>query len=283
MSVVVLTMGDRSAALDRALRSVRRQTVAAELVVVWNGTPPQQTDVEVDIEVSSASNLGIPGGRNRGAEVASGRILFFLDDDAAFVADDALERVVADFSADDARGAVGVRLVDERGDTASRHVPRIGRRSALRSGDVAGFLGGAVGVDREAFRSVGGYCGEFFYAMEESDLAVRLIDRGRRIWYDADVEVFHPRAEPSRHAGAIERTARNRVWYAHRNLPMIVGIVHVVVWIAITGARNVRSPGVWRAHLAGTRAGWLDRPGPREPVSWSTVARLSRLGRPPVL
>ncbi len=68
-----------------------------------------------------------------------------------------------------------------------------------RSGPVTAFLGGAVVIRRAAFEQVGGYAADFRYAMEETDLALRLIDDGWTIHYDGTPAVIHPRTDPSRH------------------------------------------------------------------------------------
>lgn len=289
VAAVVLTRGDRPAALERALGSIRSQVgVATTIVVVANGVDPGGLGPTVgalaDTVVACDTNVGIPEGRNVGMEVAqrefAADLVLFLDDDAELCDPVTLQAVAARFAAEPHLGAVGLRLVDEDGVTASRHVPRPGSRSAHRSGLVAGFLGGAVVMRASAFSAVGGYCGPFFYAMEETDLALRLVDGGWSLWFDADHRVFHPKVVPSRHGGAARRTARNRVWLAHRSLPLPVAVLYVVNWVTI-GA--MRSPGQLADSLAGFAEG-LRRPlGPRRPISWSTVWRLTRLGRPPVL
>ncbi|TVR21816.1 MAG: glycosyltransferase family 2 protein [Ilumatobacter sp.] len=289
VSVVVLTRGDRTEALDAAVASATGQSgVRTEVLVVWNGCAPVDPDragVHADRtppvrDIALAENLGIPEGRNVGARHASGVYLFFLDDDAEIVDADTFAQLAHRFERESDLGVIGTRIVDEHGHTAQRHVPRWGRASATSSGEVTSFLGGVVAIRRSAFESVGGYAGEFFYSMEETDLAWRLADAGWRIWYDADLQIRHPRTEPSRHPDAATRTARNRVWLVHRTLPLPLAVVYLVNWLVVT---ILRSPGDLRPTLNGYRAGWRSRIGPRRPIRWSTVVRLTRLGRPPVL
>ena len=289
VSVVVLTRGDRPEALDAAVASATAQCgVHVEVLVVWNGCGPDDPDHIGGLEsrgsavcnIALAENLGIPEGRNVGARHAVGAYLFFLDDDAEIVGANTFAHLVRRFEREPDLGVIGARIVDEHGDTAQRHVPRWGRASAGESGEVTSFLGGVAAVRRSAFESVGGYAGEFFYAMEETDLAWRLADAGWRIWYDADLHVRHPKTDPSRHPDAARRTARNRVWLVHRTLPAAIAVVYLANWLAVTG---LRAPTELRPTLAGYREGWRSRIGPRRPIRWSTVARLTRLGRPPVL
>jgi GT2 family glycosyltransferase len=230
--------------------------------------------------VASTANAGIPGGRNLGAAAATRPLLAFLDDDAWYLDDDVLGRAAAAFAARPRLGVLALRIVDADGVTARRHVPRLGARDPARSGPVTAFLGGAAVVRRDAFDDVDGYPAAFFYAMEETDLSWRLVDRGWSLYYDGRPAVEHPATVPSRHAGHAERTMRNRVWMVHRCLPWPLAITYVLAWTAVTAAR---APSSVPTLVGAIRAAWPDRPGPRRPIRWATVWRLTRLGRPPVV
>jgi len=78
----------------------------------------------------------------------------------------------------------------------------------------------------------------------------------------------------------VGRTARNRMWIAHRHLPAVLGAAYLLDWLLITVVRDPRSGATV---LAGYRAGWRGKIGPRRPIAWRTVWRLTRLGRPPVV
>ncbi|MEO1056157.1 MAG: glycosyltransferase [Actinomycetota bacterium] len=279
---VVLTRGDRPDALTRAIASIVRQSNSS-VVLVGNGVTDAgelaapSDDVDV---VRSPENLGIPGGRDLGASRSSATLVGFLDDDAE-LHDAVASSVQRCFAERPQLGAVSLRLVDEGGTSATRHVPRPGGRAPERSGDVATFLGGASVIRRTAYDEVGGYFTELFYGHEEVELSWRLIDAGWSIEYLADATVFHPRTEISRHAEGWRLTGRNRVLIARRTLPWPVAIVHVLTWLALgfirAGDRRNR-----RAYLDGWRDGWTVSIH-RRPIRWSTVWRLTRLGRPPVI
>jgi GT2 family glycosyltransferase len=285
VSAVILTLGNRPAELRSAVDSVRSQTgVEVDIVLVANGVPASQLaaldDGGVRIVVA-AENLGIPGGRNLGAAAANAPVLAFLDDDARLSAPDVLARCVEAFRSDNRLGVIALRIVDETGGTARRHVPRIGDRRADRSGPVTAFLGGAAVIRRTAFERAGGFAVEFRYAMEETDLALRLLDDGWTIHYDGVPAVSHPRTEPARHPDAAGRTMRNRVWLAYRNLPAPLAVAYVTNWFVISALRRPRQAGDL---LRGVRNGWHTRPrGQRDTIRWHTVARLTRLGRPPIV
>lgn len=279
---VVLTTGSRPTELGRALDSIRAQrTSTTTIVVVANGCELPDVAGEDVTVVALPQNLGVPGGRAAGLAQADADIVFFLDDDAEVVEDRTEWRVISEFEKAPDVVAVSMRLVDEHGQTARRHLPRPGHRGVGRSGPVVGFLGGACAIRREAYEHVGGYWQALFYGHEELDLAWRLIDGGGTILYLADVTVFHPRGEIGRHPAGWRFTGRNRVWVARRNLPWVVAGVHVAAWLML-GLLRAPDKDCRRQYLDGWTAGWSGDVD-RQPMSWRTVWRLVRLGRPPVL
>ncbi len=276
--MVVLTQADRPAELGRALVSVRaQQPVDAQLVLVVNGAAPPAHEPS-DRLIVLPENVGIPAGRNIGAGAAGAGLIMFLDDDAELLDPGLLAAVVERFDADPGLGAMAIRLVDEHGTTQRRHVPRLGARSAARSGRVTHFIGAACVVRAAAFHEVDGFDPRFFYAMEESDLAWRLMDAGWSIWYSADLKAFHPRTAPARHSGYVVLTARNRAWLAWRSLPGPLLAGYLATWTIATAVRGAPL----REVLAGYRQAWSARPS-RHPMRWRTVGRMTLLGRPPIV
>jgi GT2 family glycosyltransferase len=277
IAVVVLTQ-DRPAELARAIASVRAQKkVDLQLVLVVNGARPPQTEPS-DRLIVLPENVGIPGGRNIGATAADARLVMFLDDDAELLDSGLLAAVVDRFKADPGLGAMAIRLIDEQGRTQRRHIPRLGARSAERSGPVTYFVGAACVVRAATFHGVKGFDARFFYAMEESDLSWRVLDAGWSIWYSADLKAFHPRTAPSRHPGYARLTARNRLWMAWRLLPALMCAGYLLTWTSVAVARG----GPLREMLAGYREAWSARPA-RQPIRWRTVVRMTLLGRPPIV
>ncbi|CAQ02210.1 glycosyltransferase family 2 protein [Clavibacter sepedonicus] len=284
VGVVILSQGRRPEGLAAAIASVLRQErVSTDVVVVGNGWDPQGLPDGVR-GLHLPENLGIPAGRNAGVPLVVGETLFFLDDDetvpsAAFLAD-CLELMRR---ADDV-ALIQPRIVDPTGAaTPRRWIPRIRKGDPARASAVMSVLEGAVVVRRDAFEAADGWAGEFFYAHEGIELAWRIWDQGLRAWYAGDLVAHHPAVAPTRHAEYHRLTARNRVWLARRNLPLPLVPVYVGSWTAvqlIRSARNRDGLGTW---LRGWREGWTTSPGPRRPMSWGTVVRMTRAGRPPVI
>ncbi|MGW2559242.1 glycosyltransferase family 2 protein [Streptomyces sp. NPDC001514] len=288
LGAVIITMGNRPDDLRALLDSVAKQEGdPVEIVVVGNGAPV--TDVPDGVRtVDLPENLGIPGGRNAGIEAfgTAGQdvdVLLFLDDDGLLPNNDTAELVRRAFLEDPSLGIVSFRIADpETGATQRRHVPRLRASDPMRSSRVTTFLGGANAVRTKVIAQVGGLPDEFFYAHEETDLAWRALDAGWMIDYRSDMVLFHPTTPPSRHAVYHRMVARNRVWLARRNLPAPLVPVYLGVWILLT---LVRRPSVsaLKAWFGGFKEGWTTPCGPRRPMKWRTVWRLTRLGRPPVV
>lgn len=277
---VVLTMGDRPVALEAAVTSLLADP-RATVVVVSNGAGPiaMYEDPRVRV-VSTLENLGVPGGRDFGLAQCVAPIVGFLDDDAV-AAPLASALIVEEFTRLPELGAVSLRLVDEEGRSARRHVPRLRGLSPDRSGDVALFLGGASAVRVEAYGQVGGYFARLFYGHEEVELCWRLVDAGWRVRYLADVTVFHPRTDIGRHPSGWRLTGRNRVWVARRTLPLPVAAIHVVAWLLL-GVVRAPDRDARRSYVQGWLSGWQSHID-RHPISWRGVWKLTRLGRPPVI
>ncbi|WP_019546759.1 glycosyltransferase family 2 protein [Streptomyces sulphureus] len=293
LGAVVLTMGNRPEELRALLGSVAAQDGdPIEVVVVGNGVQlPELPELPGGLRtVELPENLGIPGGRNVGIEAFRPRggeftvdAVLFLDDDGFLPETDTAERVREAFAAEADLGIISFRIADpETGHTQRRHVPRLRASDPLRSSRVTTFLGGANAVRSEVFAQVGDLPGEFFYAHEETDLAWRALDAGWGIAYRPDAVLHHPTTPPSRHAVYHRMVARNRVWLARRNLPAVLVPVYAGVWLLLTLLRRP-SGAAWKAWWGGFREGWRTPCGPRRPMRWRTVWRLTRLGRPPVI
>ena len=281
VSVVILTMGDRPEDLSAAIESARKQHgVKCEIVLVINGGDPDTT--LVDIPVNPTENLGIPEGRNIGVSKSSGAYILFLDDDGTLIGEDVLANAVTEMESDKSLGAIALRILNEDKEVNRRHHPRL-RNKVDDEGFVTSFPGGASFHRKDAFREVGGLCEEFFYGLEETDLSWRLYNSGWKVKYCPKLEVHHPNTSPERHESLFFTTARNRVWLCYRQLPAILGITYICLWSLITFARNPTRLSVWEATLKGTIYGIQNKVGPRKPISWRTVIKLTRLGRPPII
>ena len=277
-------MGKRPDDLARGLASLAAQTgVQLDVVVVGNSWQP----IELPPGVASLylpENLGIPAGRNRGAEKVSGDYIFFLDDDASIPSPTFLADAVAKLRADPGIGLLQPRVEDPSGaPNPGRWIPRIRKGLATESGNVFSVWEGATLLPRAVFDATGGWADPFFYAHEGIELAWRVWDQGLRVFYAGDLVAHHPAIEPTRHEYYFRLNARNRVWLAKRNLPWVIVPFYVGSWTGIQLIRAIRRPEGAKAWFGGWVTGWRENPGGRKSMTWATVWRMARAGRPPVI
>ncbi|WP_190155635.1 glycosyltransferase family 2 protein [Streptomyces litmocidini] len=287
VGVAVLTMGTRPAELRALLDAVAGQDEpASRIVVVGNGTGSLPDLPEGVTGVELPENRGVSGGRNVAIETLRSfgdvDIVVDLDDDGLLVDTDVFRRLADLYEADPRLGIVSFRIADETGETQRRHVPRLGAKDPLRGGEVTTFLGGGHGLSMPMLDRIGGWPEDFFFTHEETDLAWRALDAGWKVLYAPELLLQHPRTSPARHAVYYRMTARNRVWLAKRNLPVPLVPVYLGVWTLLTLARTRSLPGL-KAWFGGFAEGVRRSGGPRAPMRWTTVLRMTRLGRPPVI
>lgn len=285
IGVVVLTQGTRPADLTAALASLAKQrNVRTDVIVVGNGWQP--TGLPDGIRgLYLPQNLGIPAGRNAGVDLVDGDYLLFLDDDAQLASPDFLGAVAAKFDNDPRLGLVQPRVDASEGSSPRRWIPRLRKGEAHRSSPAFSCWEGAVVVRRSAFTQAGAWPENFFYAHEGIDMAFRLWDTGHRVLYAGDVAALHPPIDPRRHAVHDRNNARNRVWIARRNLPWPLAWIYVATWTFVQLVRSVRSRQLasLRTWFLGWWEGWRSDPGPRRPMKWSTIWRMTLHGRPPII
>lgn len=283
VAAVVLSQGTRPTELAKALDTLLAQTgVELDVLVVGNAWQPEGLPDGVRTH-HEPENLGIPEGRNVGARLTQGDYILFYDDDAWLPEPDTLARMVAVMESDPHIGIIQPRPTDPDGKPGPRRwVPRLDPGTADRGGDTVVFWEGVHLERRAAFEQIGGWPGHFFYGHEGIDLAMRMMDAGWRITYAPGIRVHHPALPASRHAVFYRMNARNRVWVARRNLPRPLNWAYVTTWVLITLARvhDREALTIW---FRGLREGWTTDPGPRRPISWRTVARMTALGRPPII
>jgi GT2 family glycosyltransferase len=280
---VVLTMGARPNELRRAVESLLVQKgVRVDVVVVGNGWQPTGLPDGVQA-LGLPTNMGIPAGRDAGVHLVSGDLVLFCDDDAALADDRTLSRLVAMFDADPTLGIVQPRPVDPAtGQTPRRFVPRLRVGDPARSSPLNALWEGVLLVRRQAYVDAGGWAAEYFYAHEGVELAWRSWDAGWSVRYAGDIVVWHDAVMPTRHAEFHRLQARNRVWLARRNLPFPIGVLYVLDWVLLTLLRT-RSARELREWFAGLAAGVREPCGDRRRLRWRTIARMTLIGRPPVV
>jgi glycosyltransferase involved in cell wall biosynthesis len=213
VSVVVCTYAESMYPEFReAAESVLAQSYAdVELVVVVDGTDAVYERVQSDlghrdrvVTHCNEENRGLAASRNVGAELASGDVVAFMDDDA--VADeDWVERLVDAYEEHDPV-AVGGKMVPNWVAGRPRWLPEeffwlVGvthRGFADGEGEVRNTNGSNISFRRDVFLDLGGFDpamglqGERQLQAEEPEFCSRLYrETGEGVWYTPDATVAH--------------------------------------------------------------------------------------------
>lgn len=210
VSILIVTW-NRKTELRRCIDSVLVQTyVSKEIVIVDNGSS-DGTATMVSTEYPEAKlirvhrNMGCPTGRNIGFANCMGKYVYQLDDDG-WLKEDAIELAVQRAEHDNTIGVVMSSIHEIEDDRVIRIIPGHKDEACY----LATFGGGCSMIRREILDTVGHYPDDFFGYGEESDLAIRLLDKGYYCVLEPNSAMYH-RPSP------IGRDERMRIYYNLRN------------------------------------------------------------------
>ncbi|MBI3740471.1 MAG: glycosyltransferase, partial [Chloroflexi bacterium] len=169
-----------------------------EIIVVDDASTDQSAQIAEQFDcglIKCIKNIGAARAKNRGAQFASGEILFFTDDDV-IVARDALEKVVEDFADPQIAGVVGLLAADiPFADFASNYKNLWMRFSYARlpRERIGVFYTSLAAMRREIFQAHGGFDENYRGASiaEDTEFGQRVWADGRRIVLDARVTATH--------------------------------------------------------------------------------------------
>ena len=238
---VVLISQHSSAALARAIESVVAQDYRPlEIVLLGNGGPLEEPELPADADVSlrlgtTADNLGVAGGRNAAARLATGDWLLFLDDDAILRPGAAAAAVAATRSGE--AGAVAFRVIDPDTDaTAVWFYPQDAAEYGELAFDVPSVVGGGNLIRRDLFEQLDGFWEGYFREMEEIDFSWRLLDAGWRIRYEPGAAIEHPERTKRLYRYAVP----SNVLMLWRLLPAPLALRQTAVKLPLFAFRAVR-------------------------------------------
>lgn len=244
VSVIVPTHNSPDQATEclTALRASAPEGV--ELIAVDDASTDRTPEVLAalsDRVVRLERNSGPAVARNAGADVASGEILLFVDQDVV-VAPEVIDRVARTFerrpdlgalfgSYDAAPRAPGV--VSQFRNLLHHYVHQIGDPEAST------FWAGCGAVRREVFQSVGGFTPHI--ELEDVELGYRLRCRGHRILLDRELQVKHLKTWTLRSMTRTDIAARALPWarlvLTTGNAPEALNLRPEQRWsVALTGA-----------------------------------------------
>ena len=244
---VLIATKDRVYEIERAIRSVLKQSVKANIVILDDASEVNIKDMLFDkfkdkpIKwIRSELPSGVAGARNKLVKGSSGSLMVFLDDDAYFTHEDSLEKIINKFSSSNEIAGMAFKIILKE-DTNGLQIPfskltrYFNKNIKNYESEVSYFIGAGHVLLRETFEKIGGYDTELFYGLEELDISSEIIKEEKKIVYFPQVEIIH---EPKKSVvdnkyklkDEVYYSIRNRIWVSYKHLPLYYLVIHMTIW-----------------------------------------------------
>ncbi len=226
---ILISTKNRKDDLRAALQSAFAQTTECEVLVIDDGSTDGTSDM-VKTEFPKARlvieehSKGYIVQRNRGAELATGDIVFSIDDDAIFPSPKTVSQTLAEFS-HPRIGAVAIPFINIKQDDIVRQIAP----SDVDIFVTSRYIGTAHAIKRELFLKLGGYRPVLFHQGEEEDYCIRLLDQGYVVRLGM-ADPIHHFESPIRDRTRLHIYGpRNKVLFGWQNVPIPYMPVHLLL------------------------------------------------------
>jgi GT2 family glycosyltransferase len=255
LSFIIITYnrpGDALELLQNIAGLDEAATLLEEIILVNNQSSASYKKVEDYIQSQTAlpfkyieapQNLGVAKGRNYALKFATAPILILLDDDAVLQNKDALKQTLLAFE----QRPEGYPAIDRETaivsfkvlyyDTLQMQQNGLPHKKYNKYKDKHSFFtyyyaGGAHAIKKEVLEQIGYYPEDFFYGMEEYDLAYRILDRGYAIQYNDSIVMLHKESPLGRKPTSekLKMMWVNKSKVAWRYLPKIYFYSTALLW-----------------------------------------------------
>jgi len=177
-----------------------------EVIVVNNASTDDYTSVKNYINSTptlpfryfdAPENLGVANGRNFALQKGKAPIIIMLDDDAVLQNKDSLVNLVKEFENNNTERPKAIvsfkvlyydNLQMQKNALPHKNFEEYKNRSFF---ETYYYAGGAHAIKREVIEKLGEYPPDFFYGMEEYDLAYRILEAGYSIVYSDKIVMLH--------------------------------------------------------------------------------------------
>jgi len=202
------------------LRGLLESRQGVEVIAIDNGSTDGtlaflQSQSDWVRVISLPTNTGIAG-YNEGFKLAQGDYLLVLDDDSHPVDNTTLDRIVQCLDTRPEVGVVACRIETLQGHSVySWHLPKLDL-----PGESMAFVGCGFAIRRQLFEQIGWYPAEFFLYQNEIEVAIRVMQRNYKIYYDPQCRVIHRHSPQGRtHWRRVYYPTRNTIWVIRRYFP----------------------------------------------------------------
>mgnify|MGYP003950702887 CR=1 FL=1 len=218
--------------LEQCLRSCIKatQNLEAEIIVVDNNSVDESTEMVKEkfpniSLIYNRENLGFSKANNQAILKAKGEFVLLLNPDT-LVEEDAFEKVISFMSEKKEVGVVGVQMIDGKGkflDESKRGIPDfqtsffkflgmhkffpnsqilnnyyLGNLDKDKRHEVEVLAGAFMLIRKSVLDEVGLLDEKFFMYWEDTDLCMRVADKGYKIYYLGDIKIIHYKGESNK-------------------------------------------------------------------------------------
>ena len=220
-ATILITTKNRIDDLRIALKSCLIQEGQPEILVISDGSTDGtqlmvQTEFPTVTLVHHEQSTGYVLRRNEGTEMASGDIVFSIDDDAEFSSPYVIAQTVKDF-VDSRIGAIAIPFINVN---ESQEIHQV---SPEKSQDYIShyYRGTAYAIRKTLSIHLGGYRPFFIHQGEEMDLCMRILNAGFYVKLGSSDVIYHYES-PKRNFFRMDYFGRrNDVLTAYLNAPLI--------------------------------------------------------------
>ena len=218
--------------LEQCLRSCIKatQNLEAEIIVVDNNSVDESTEMvkkkfpNISL-IHNQKNVGFSKANNQAILKAKGEFILLLNPDT-LVEEDAFEKATFFMSEEKEVGAVGVQMIDGKGeflDESKRGIPNfqtsifkflglhkffpnskilnnyyLGNLDKNKRHEVEVLVGAFMLIRRSVLDKIGLLDEQFFMYWEDTDLCMRIVKKGYKNYYLGDVKIIHYKGESNK-------------------------------------------------------------------------------------
>ena len=262
MKITVLIHNlNRELAIERCLSSVAKQTYRPlEVVILEAGSTDNSLAViqqacegmrrvGIEARVVLCPQMGVAASRNFAARHASGDLLCFIDNDAAFASSDRLCEAVKLFTGSRRLALVSFQVLKANTDEVDPVTWVFHRPPAIWSGrkfKTFVFTAGACCIRADAFWEAAGFWDHLRYGREEEELGLALVDKGWELLYSPAVAIRHYPEPRGRMSLAEQRFGelRNGILVLWRRVPIPLALLAIagrICTMSLTARRERNS------------------------------------------
>lgn len=218
-----------------------------EVVLVNNASTDDYSAVKNFISSNSSfpfkyfeapENLGVTKGRNLALGKVKAPVIIFLDDDAVLQNKDCLVNLVKEFETENTerpKAIVSFKvLYYENLQMQVNALPhkRFNEYKDKSFFETYYYAGGAHAIKKEVIEKLGNYSQDFFYGMEEYDMAYRVLDAGYSIVYSDKIVMLHKESPLGRKPKKekLQMMWLNKSIVAYRYLPKRYFYSTAIMW-----------------------------------------------------